>query len=141
MSEDLDERAARVSTRCWTPVGHLAFDLPRPREPHIGDEAQHPPQQPHLHATGLEASELLTHEANIATAESAGLKLIRTETSSPAEWNEFESAFFRTAQQRAVESPDDPNAIARLKHWQSWNAAIHQWGHETMGFAFYIFEK
>ncbi len=133
--------------------GHLPESLPRAFEQlraMIRDRGRiliglgywmQPPSQPYLDATGLEAGELLTHEANIATAESAGLKCIHTEASSPAEWNEFESAFLRTAQQRAAKSPNDAIAIASLKHWQSWNAAFRQWGHHTMGFAFYLLEK
>ncbi|MCA9296223.1 MAG: class I SAM-dependent methyltransferase [Phycisphaerales bacterium] len=99
-----------------------------------------PPEPAYLAATGLTADELRTHDDNIAAGKAAGLEPVHSEVSSAEEWDDFEDAFLRAAEHRHAEAPDDADAAAALRHWQTWNAAYHRWGRETMGFGFYIFE-
>lgn len=99
------------------------------------------PSAAYLEATGFKAGDLRSHAENAAAGEAAGLRLLHAEKSSREEWDRFESAFLRDAEERHAASPDDAAAAARLAHWRSWNEAYRAWGRETLGFGFYLFER
>jgi SAM-dependent methyltransferase len=83
----------------------------------------------------------LTHSANIAAARSCGLVPLSAWVASDEEWDEFEWAHHRQAEQAAEANPDDTQIRARLARSRRWMDAYQRWGRDTLGFGIYLLGK
>ncbi len=97
------------------------------------------PDAQYLAATGMSASDLTTHEANIAIAEQLGLSLTHSDRSTTVEWDRFERLFWDAAEQLIADNPNDDDALETADHWRRWKQAYLQWGRDTLGFGLYLF--
>lgn len=83
----------------------------------------------------------MTHEQNIAVAESFGLKLEASWCSSREEWDEFESSHQRKAERDVADNPGDQQACEKLERRRRWMAAYETYGRDTLGFGVYLLRK
>lgn len=99
------------------------------------------PDQDYLKAIGDPVGVYHSHEENIKFAESLGLISAYATVSSDDEWNYFEWSHRLKAVRNAMQNPNDPSSTKRLERTRGWLDGYLRWGHNTMGFGFYLFIK
>ncbi|MBT8485630.1 MAG: class I SAM-dependent methyltransferase [Phycisphaerales bacterium] len=99
-----------------------------------------PPDPAYLASTGMGANDFLTHPANVTLAETLDLRPLAVAAASEADWDHFESCFWRAAEQTLRDTPNDDTARERAEHWRRWRRAYLQWGRETLGFGLYLLQ-
>jgi SAM-dependent methyltransferase len=82
-----------------------------------------------------------SHTANVLIGRNLGLTPLGAWASSLDEWDEFEWAYQRTTERRAVERPEDKDAARNRDCRREWMEAYLRWGRETLGYGTYLFEN
>lgn len=100
-----------------------------------------PPDPQYVKFIGEPVGIYRSHAQNIQLAESLGLNTLYALVSSSNEWDHFEWSHRMKIEQLARQHGDDLAWGERLKQKKDWCAAYLNWGRETMGFGFYLFEK
>ena len=84
---------------------------------------------------------MLDHAGNVTMGRRHGLACLRTRESTLAEWDAYEGAYAAAVRAWCEANPDDPDAQAFRERIDSWNAAFHRWGRDTLGFGLYLFRR
>jgi hypothetical protein len=70
-----------------------------------------------------------------------GLKLAYTLVSSLDDWDKYEGLQWYSAEEWALEHPDDPDVEEVLRRTRESKEIYLRWGRDTFGWAIYIFRK
>lgn len=99
---------------------------------------RNPPQE-YLEQAGFSADSFDTHEGNVATGESEGLRIVYTLVSSEADWDMYESLHWFAAAEYAITNPRDPDLEELTSRVSKDRESYLRWGRETLGWAIYLF--
>jgi ubiquinone/menaquinone biosynthesis C-methylase UbiE len=97
-----------------------------------------PPSSAYLSFLGARAGDLQGHEGNQQTIRDAGFELMRSWTSSDAEWDAYEGMYLAGVERYARERPDDPEVPAMLERIRGWHDAYQRLGRHELGFGIYF---
>lgn len=126
------EQALRVLSRLVRPGGALLVGE--------GYWRRKPPPE-YLAFLQAEPEELLTHEGNLALAETLGLEVVRAHRATESEWSLYEDTYADNVLRFVTENPDDPEADAMRRRIENWRGAYLRWGRRTLGFGLYQFRR
>lgn len=82
----------------------------------------------------------MTHAANVATGKRLGLIPFAAWTSSEEEWDNFEWAYQRIIERKAISDPDNVGSIEKRNQRREWMDAYLKWGRDTLGYGIYLFK-
>ncbi len=84
---------------------------------------------------------LTDHGGNARLGRHHGLACVRARESTAQEWDAYEGAYAAAMRAWCEAHPDDPDATPFRARIDSWNAAYHRWGRDTLGFGLYLFRR
>jgi SAM-dependent methyltransferase len=126
------DRAIRQAKALITPGGHLLLGelfLRTQPDPAFTD------------FSGIGASDIKEHQNNVLTGEDAGLVYLYSERATDQHWDRYEGLYNLAVRRHLMESPGDPDAKEMLERIERWSHTYLHWGHRTLGYALYLFQK
>jgi cyclopropane fatty-acyl-phospholipid synthase-like methyltransferase len=100
-----------------------------------------PPAPDYLKATGIDAAEFTTFEANVETAAACGLMPQWAVSATEREWDQYEWGHSRNIDAFASAHAEDVAARAMLARSRTWREAYVKWGRGTLGFGLFLFRR
>ncbi len=98
------------------------------------------PDPAYLAATGMSASDLVSHAENHAVGEALGLRTLYVTAATQSEWDDFEAGSGLAAERKLDADPDDPDLQRSIEQRRAWRRSYLTWGRDTFGFGYYLFE-
>ncbi len=99
------------------------------------------PDREYLDFLGSRATDLQDHEGNQRMCAERGWELLRSFTSSHAEWDAYEELYLEGVERHARERPGDPEVPAMLERIRAWHHAYQFLGRENLGFGLYLLRR
>ncbi len=81
------------------------------------------------------------HQAYVSIGENEGLISMYSIRSSEEEWDHFEGVFTMKNLRKALVISDPETRSLELKKRMAWRDAYLKWGHSTIGFGLYLYQK
>ncbi len=93
------------------------------------------PATEHLRDFGMEANELTDLQRMVECVERQNLVPVAVQSSSEAEWDDYEWSLIRSVELWAMENPDDPDVEAFTSQTRRMRQTFLEWRRAAMGFA------
>ena len=100
-----------------------------------------PPEPAYLELIGGPPGIDRDHAGNLRRGVEAGLVALDATVASVEEWDRFEWAHQRRAEEAHARAPEDAATRERVELRRRWMAGYLEFGRATMGFGFYLFRK
>lgn len=100
-----------------------------------------PPDPEYLEKAGISEDIDREFDDTILVIEQAGFSVLKQWISSKDDWDAFEGAFWKAAEDQLAARPDDTDAREAAHHWRNWRACYEKWGRDTMGFALFVLKR
>ncbi|TMI13732.1 methyltransferase domain-containing protein [Candidatus Bathyarchaeota archaeon] len=99
------------------------------------------PPKEYLQSEGLSADSFDTHQGNVRTGESEGLRPVFTLVGSKEDWDRSEGLHWTSATEYAFAHPEDTDLEELLARDSKERESYLRWGRDTLGWAIYLFRK
>jgi cyclopropane fatty-acyl-phospholipid synthase-like methyltransferase len=95
------------------------------------------PEPEYLERLGGDIDQMNFLKESVLLAREQGFDCLEIVESSTDDWNRFESAFLKAAEDEYADLKT-PECLSKLQECQKWHEGYQRWGRDTLGFAIYV---